>query len=94
MNKTEIEDAFRNFENKYNLPPVFRMSNGEIMGAFIITRNGESFMITFESSEDDILEAASMVNPDNAEEAAKDLRALKAFCSVPVPAMPAPDTLQ
>ena len=51
-------------------------------------------MITFESSDDDILEAAGMISPDNTEEAAKDLRALKAYCSVPVPAMPAPDTLQ
>ena len=94
MNKTEIEEAFKNFGSKYNLPPVFQMSDGKILGAFIITKNGESFMITFESSDDDILEAAGMISPDNTEEAAKDLRALKAYCSVPVAAMPAPDTLQ
>ena len=47
MNKTEIEEAFKNFESKYNLPPVFQMSDGKILGAFIITKNGESFMITF-----------------------------------------------
>ena len=29
------------FEKKYGLPPVFRMSNGKILGAFIITRDGE-----------------------------------------------------
>ena len=61
MNKTEIEEAFKNFESKYNLPPVFQMSDGKILGAFIITKNGESFMITFESSDDDILEAAGMI---------------------------------
>lgn len=94
MNKTEIEEAFRNFERKYSLPPVFQMSDGRILGAFILTKDGESFMITFESSDDDILEAAGMISPDNTEEAAKDIRALKAYCSIPVPAMPAPDMLQ
>lgn len=94
MNKTEIEEAFRNFESKYDLPPVFQMSDGNILGAFIITKDGESFMITFESSDDDILEAANMISPDHTEEAIRDLQALKAYCSMPVPAMPAPDTLQ
>lgn len=94
MNKTEIEEAFHRFEKKYDLPPVFQMSDGKILGAFIITKNGESFMITFESSDEDIREAASLVSPDKAEEAAGDIRALKAFCSTPVPNMPAPDTLQ
>lgn len=94
MNKTAIDEAFENFEAKYNLPPVFRISNDRIMGAFIITKNGESFMITFESSEDDILEAAGMISPENVEEAAKDIRALKACCSVPTPPMPAPEMLQ
>ena len=34
MNKTEIEEAFKNFESKYNLPPVFQMSDGKILGRF------------------------------------------------------------
>lgn len=94
MNEKEIEKAFGNFEKKYNLPPVFRMSNGKILGAFIITKDGESFMITFESSDADILEAAAMVSPGNTEAAAADLRALKAFCSAPIAPSPAPNTLQ
>ena len=94
MNKTEIEEAFHRVEKKYNLPPVFQMTNGKILGAFIITKEGESFMITFGSSDEDIQEAARLVSPDKAEEAADDIRALKAFCSVPTPNMPAPDTLQ
>ena len=94
MNKTDIEEAFQNFEKKYNLPPVFQMSDGRILGAFIITKNGESFMITFESSDEDIREAANLISPEKAEEAASDIRALKAFCSSPGLNMPAPDTLQ
>ena len=85
MNEKAIEKAFGDFEKKYGLPPVFRMSNGKILGAFIIT---------FESSEADILEAAAMVSPDNTEAAAGDLRALKAFCSAPLVPSPAPETLQ
>ena len=94
MNKAEIEEAFNRFEKKYDLPPVFRMSDGKILGAFIITKNGESFMITFESSDEDIREAASLISPEKADEAAEDIRKLKAFCSVPIPNVPAPDTLQ
>ncbi len=93
MNQIEIEDAFRRFENKYNLPPIFQMSDGRILGAFIITKNGESFMITFESSENDILEVAKMVSFENTEEAAKDLRILKAYCSSPMPVVPTPNRL-
>ena len=94
MNEKAIEKAFGDFDKNYGLPPGFRMSNGKILGAFIITRDGESFMITFESSEADILEAAAMVSPDNTEAAAGDLRALKAFCSAPLVPSPAPETLQ
>ena len=94
MNHTDIDDAFRQFEQKYGLPPVFRMSDGKILGAFIITKDGESFMITFESSDADIEEAASMISPDNPQAAQADLRALKAYCSAPASGMPAPVSLQ
>lgn len=94
MDKTEIDDAFKHFEAKYDLPPIFRIANEKVLGAFIITKDGESFMITFESSEDDIVEVAHILNPDHVEEAAKDILALKAYCSVPTPPIPAPEMLQ
>lgn len=38
-------------------------------------------MITSESPEDDIQDAAGMLDPDNVEEAAKDIKALQKMCA-------------
>ena len=44
MNKTEMEAAFHQFENKYGIPPVYPMADGDRLGAFIITfKSGDSF---------------------------------------------------
>lgn len=36
MNMTEMNEAFRKFENKYGIPPVYPMADGDRLGAFII----------------------------------------------------------
>ncbi|MGN0917575.1 MAG: hypothetical protein ACI4NO_00275 [Oxalobacter sp.] len=94
MSTTDLAAAFKDFENKYNLPPVFQMSDGKTLSAFIITKKGESFFISFESSEADIAEAARFVNEERAAEAEQDIRQLKSYCSAPTLRTPAPETLQ
>ena len=94
MSTTDIAAAFKDFEDKYNLPPVFQMSDGKIMSAFIITKKGESFLISFETSDAEIIEAAKFVSEDRIAEAEQDIRKLKAFCSAPALRTPAPETLQ
>ncbi len=89
-----IATIFKNFEDKYNLPPIFQMSDGESLAAFILTKNGESFMISFESSDKDIAEAAKFVSTERVAEAEQDIRQLKSLCSAPTRYSPAPDTLQ
>lgn len=94
MNKTEMDAAFHQFENKYGIPPVYPMADGDRLGAFIITfKSGDSFMITFDSYDVDIREAASMLAPDNVDEAIRDIRALQKMCS-PIATNAAPPTLQ
>ena len=93
MNKTEMDEAFRKFENKYGIPPVYPMIDGDKLGAFIITfKSHDSFMITAESPDVDIQDAASMLDPDNVKEAAKDIRALQKMCS-PIETNAVPPTL-
>lgn len=93
MNKTEIDEAFRKFENKYGIPPVYPMIDGDKLGAFIITfKSHDSFMITAESLDTDIQDAAGMLAPDNAKEAVKDIRALQKLCS-PITPNAVPPTL-
>lgn len=93
MNITEMNEAFRKFENKYGIPPVYPMADGDKLGAFIITfKSHDSFMITAESPDVDINDAASMLDPDNMEEAAKDIRALQKMCS-PIDTNAVPPTL-
>ncbi len=95
MNKTEMDETFKRFENKYGIPPVYPISDGNHVGAFIITfKNRESFMIAFDSPDEDVNNAAEMLDPDHPEEAAKDIKALQAFCSAPLTNTPAPDRLQ
>ncbi len=93
MNMTEMNEAFRKFENKYGIPPVYPMADGDRLGAFIITfKSHDSFMITSESPEDDIQDAAGMLDPDNVEEAAKDIKALQKMCA-PIDTNAVPPTL-
>ncbi len=94
MSTTDIAAAFKDFEDKYNLPPVFQMSDGKTLSAFIITKKGESFFISFETSEAEIVEAAKFVSEERAAEAEQDIRQLKSFCSAPTLRSPAPETLQ
>ncbi len=94
MNTTDIEAAFKDFEDKYNLPPVFRMSDGKTLSAFIITKKGESFFVSFESSEVEIVEAAKFVDEERVAEVEQDIRRLKAFCSFPALKASAPEALQ
>ena len=49
-------------------------------------------MITAESPDVDIQDAASMLDPDNVKEAAKDIRALQKMCS-PIETNAVPPTL-
>lgn len=93
MNKTEMDEAFRKFENKYGIPPVYPMTDGNKLGAFIITfKSGDSFMIAFDSYDVDINEAASMLAPDNVDEAVKDIKALQKMCS-PIASSPSSPTV-
>ncbi len=94
MSTIDTDAAFKAFENKYNLPPIFQMSDGKILSAFIITKKGESFLVSFDSSDAEITEAAKFVSEDRATEAEQDIRRLKAFCSAPALRTPAPVTLQ
>lgn len=94
MSTTDLAAAFKDFENKYDLPPVFQMSDGKTLSAFIITKKGESFFISFESSEEEIAEAARFVSDERTAEAEQDIRQLKAYCSAPTLRTPAPETLQ
>ncbi len=89
-----ISEAFKTFEEKYHLPPIFQISDGKLIGAFIMTKGGESFMISFDSSDDDIVAAARFLSPDSIEEAKKDLLFLKSLCSFPAFRYAAPATLQ
>ena len=88
-----MDEAFRKFENKYGIPPVYPMADGDKLGAFIITfKNGNSFMISFDSYDADIKEAASMLDADNIDEAIKDITALQKMC-FPIAMNTAPPTL-
>lgn len=94
MNKTEMNEAFRKFEDKYGIPPLYPMANGDQLGAFIITfKSSDSFMISLDSQDADIREAASMLDPDNVDKAVKDIKALQKMCS-PISMNAAPPTLQ
>ena len=93
MNKTEMDDAFRKFENKYGIPPVYPMVDGDKLGAFIITfKSHDSFMITADSPDVDLQDAASMLDPDNIDEAVKDIKALQKMCT-PIDSNTVPPTL-
>ncbi len=93
MNKTEMDDAFRKFENKYGIPPVYPMVDGDKLGAFIITfKSHDSFMITADSPDVDLQDAASMLDPDNIDEAVKDIKALQKMCT-PIDSNAVPPTL-
>lgn len=94
MHTSSISEAFKAFEEKYHLPPVFQVSDGQSIGAFIMTKGSESFIISFESSEDDITEAALFLSPEQFDEAKKDLLFLKSLCSPPSLRHAAPTTLQ
>lgn len=95
MNKIEMDEAFRKFEDKYGIPPVYPMADGDKLGAFIITfKGGDSYMITSESPDVDIQDAASMLDPDHADKAVKDIKALQKMCTPIATTNTAPPTLQ
>ncbi len=90
----DISKAFKAFEDKYQLAPVFQVTDGKVLGAFIMTKGGESFIISFESSDDDIVAAAKFLAPDNFQEAQRDILFLKSLCTAPSLRHAAPSTLQ
>ena len=94
MTIEEIAEKFKAFEDKYNLPPIFQMSDGKTLSAFIITRKGESCFISYDSSDADILEAAKLIGDDNTADLEKEIRELKSFCVAPALRSAAPETLQ
>lgn len=94
MCSADISQAFKAFEDKYQLAPVFQVTDGRVLGAFIMTKSGESFIISFESSDDDIAAAARFLAPDNFQEALADIHFLKSLCSAPSLRHAAPSTLQ
>ncbi len=94
MTMEEIAEKFKAFEDKYNLPPIFQMSDGRTLSAFIITRKGESVFVSYDSSDADILEAAKLISEDAAADIAKEIAVLKSYCTAPTLRSPAPETLQ